>query len=104
MKERIEYLCPQCFKIHKRILVWRNDYGSDLYEDGTVIKNEEIETEVIRIDFPCKHTTESYGVEDIEVYIDEENKTIRILNEFEEDKKEIKKANPEYKKYKLVFE
>jgi len=102
---KIKYICPNCFLIQDSIKGIFSDTYEIGYLKGEVVKEEFLDGEFIEVIFSeCKHNTKSYGIEELEVYIDEENKEIEIISDFKEYEEEIKKVNPKYKDYKFIFD
>ena len=102
--KRIKYLCPNCLKISERLKVLYLLMCEDTIQNGRVKETENLENEIRELKFDCGCITDAYGIEDIEVIIDEITKTIDIFNEFKKYEQEIKKQNPEYKDFKIIWD
>jgi len=102
--KKVVYLCPNCFKFSTKVKALYSLIAENTLKNGEVKETENLEEELQELKFNCGCITHTYGIEDIEVIIDEIEKTISIFYEFEEYEKEIRKQNPEYKDYKIVWE
>jgi len=102
--KKIKYICPECFLIQNKVSgIFKGLYRID-YSEGEEVENEFLDGEYTHVVFDeCLHLVEVYDIEDIEVYIDDEDKEIGILKDFEKYEEKIREANPEYRDYKFKF-
>lgn len=94
-KNRVGYVCPNCGRLHKEINIICSEVKCYRVFPGKVYIDVELkdtlDSELMKIEFlECGCSTESYGVDDIELWLDEENKTITcvVLSEMSKEEQD----------------
>ena len=103
-RKEIKYLCPNCFLLQDKVEVYVNACEVLFYENGFYKGYDPLDSYVVKIIFSdCGCTTHSYNEEELEVEIDNEKKTVKLLSDFQIYELEIRERNPEYKDYQFIY-
>lgn len=93
----VGYVCPNCGRLNKEISIIYSEVncysvfpGSNGFSSHDVMLKDTLDSELMKIEFECGCSTESYGVDDIELWLDEEDKTITcvVLSEMSKEEQD----------------
>jgi len=97
------YICPIYLKIFEKVESFKSTCTRYVIENGNVLYNDIIDSEVEFIEFHCYHRKEHRNYNEFKIHIFRDKKIIEIPEEFRGEEKEILNRNPEFKNFKIKF-